>query len=152
VYPQAIEYHRNNFTISTARDLLDIMVIQEFLANESYWAQGIPRSILEKCIENSLCFGVYDQEGKQVGFARVVTDYATYAYIADVFILEAQRGLGLSKWLMECIMSHPDLQGLRRWNLATRDAHGLYARYGFTPLRFPERWMEVLNPDVFFGR
>lgn len=128
------------------------MVIQEFLANESYWAQGIPRSILEKCIENSLCFGVYDQEGKQVGFARVVTDYATYAYIADVFILEAQRGLGLSKWLMECIMSHPDLQGLRRWNLATRDAHGLYARYGFTPLRFPERWMEVLNPDVFFGR
>ena len=152
MYPQAIEYHRNNFTISTARDLLDIMVIQEFLANESYWAQGIPRSILEKCIENSLCFGVYDQEGKQVGFARVVTDYATYAYIADVFILEAQRGLGLSKWLMECIMSHPDLQGLRRWNLATRDAHGLYARYGFTPLRFPERWMEVLNPDVFFGR
>ena len=152
MHPQAIEYHRNNFTISTARDLLDIMVIQEFLANQSYWAQGIPRSILEKCIENSLCFGVYDQEGKQVGFARVVTDYATYAYIADVFILEAQRGLGLSKWLMECIMSHPDLQGLRRWNLATRDAHGLYARYGFTPLRFPERWMEVLNPDVFFGR
>jgi len=154
VHPQAIEYHRNNFTIPpTARDLLDIKVIQEFLANESYWAQGIPRSILEKCIENSLCFGVYDQEGKQVGFARVVTDYATYAYIADVFILEAQTAAqGLSKWLMECIMSYPDLQGLRRWNLATRDAHGLYARYGFTPLRFPERWMEVLNPDVFFGR
>lgn len=144
-----IEYHRNNFTISTARDLLDIQVIQEFLANESYWAQGIPSSVVEKCIENSLCFGVYDQEGKQVGFARVVTDCATYAYIADVFILEAHRGRGLSKWLMECIMAHPDLQGLRRWNLATRDAHELYARYGFTPLRFPERWMEILNPGVY---
>jgi GNAT superfamily N-acetyltransferase len=144
-----IEYHRNNFTISTASELLDIQVIQEFLANESYWAQGIPRSVVEKCIENSLCFGVYDQEGKQVGFARVVTDCATYAYIADVFILEAHRGHGLSKWLMECIMDYPDLQGLRRWNLATRDAHELYARYGFTPLRFPERWMEILNPDVY---
>jgi GNAT superfamily N-acetyltransferase len=146
-----IGYHRNNFTISTARDLLDNQLIQEFLANESYWAKGIPLSVVEKCIENSLCFGVYDQEGKQVGFARVVTDYATYAYIADVFILEAYRGQGLSKWLMECIMAYPELQGLRRWNLATRDAHELYARYGFTPLRFPERWMEILNPDVYLA-
>jgi len=152
VHPQDIEYHRDNFTINTARDLLDITVIQEFLSNESYWAQGIPRSIVEKCIENSLSFGVYDHEGRQVGFARVVSDYTTYAYIADVFILESHRGQGLSKWLMECIMSHPDLQGLRRWNLATRDAHGLYARYGFTPLRFPERWMEILNPEVYLRR
>jgi GNAT superfamily N-acetyltransferase len=152
VHPHDIEYHRNNFNISTATDLLDIQVIQEFLAIESYWAQGIPPSIVEKCIENSLCFGVYDQEGKQVGFARLVSDYTTYAYIADVFILEVHRGQGLSKWLMECIMSHPDLQGLRRWNLATRDAHRLYARYGFTPLRFPERWMEILNPEVYLRR
>ena len=154
MHPQDIENRRDNFTIPpTATDLLDIKVIQEFLAKESYWAQGIPRSIVEECIENSLCFGVYDQDGKQVGFARVVSDYAMVAYIANGFILEAQTAAqGLSKWLMECIMSYPDLQGLRRWNLATRDAHGLYARYGFTPLRFPERWMEVLNPDVYFGR
>jgi GNAT superfamily N-acetyltransferase len=147
-----IEYHRGNFTISTAKELLDIQIIQDYLANDAYWAKGIPISIVEKSIENSLCFGVYDQEREQVGFARVISDYATYAYISDVFILEAQRGKGLAKWLMECIMAHPDLQGLRRWNLATRDAHGLYARYGFTPLRFPERWMEITNPDVYLYR
>jgi len=154
VHPQDIENRRDNFTIPpTATDLLDIKVIQEFLAKESYWAQGIPRSIVEECIENSLCFGVYDQDGKQVGFARVVSDYAMVAYIANGFILEAQTAAqGVSKWLMECVLAHPGLQGLRRWNLATRDAHGLYARCRFTPLHFPQRWMEILNPDVYFGR
>jgi hypothetical protein len=154
VHPQDIENRRDNFTIPpTATDLLDIKVIQEFLAKESYWAQGIPRSIVEECIENSLCFGVYDQDGKQVGFARVVSDYAMVAYIANGFILEAQTAAqGVSKWLMECVLAHPGLQGLRRWNLATREAHGLYARCRFTPLHFPQRWMEILNPDVYFGR
>jgi GNAT superfamily N-acetyltransferase len=149
---QPFESQRDAFTVSTAKELLDIQVIQDFLANESYWAQGIPISVVKQCIENSLCFGIYDQEQKQVGFARVISDYATYAYIADVFILKDQRGKGLSKWLMECIMIHPDLQGLRRWSLATRDAHGLYVRYGFTPLRSPERWMEISNPDVYLQR
>jgi hypothetical protein len=154
VHPQDIENRRDNFTIPpTATDLLDIKVIQEFLAKESYWAQGIPRSIVEECIENSLCFGVYDQDGKQVGFARVVSDYAMVAYIANGFILEAQTAAqGVSKWLMECVLAHPGLQGLRRWNLATPEAHGLYARCRFTPLHFPQRWMEILNPDVYFGR
>jgi len=154
VHPQDIENRRDNFTIPpTATDLLDIKVIQEFLAKESYWAQGIPRSIVEECIENSLCFGVYDQDGKQVGFARVVSDYAMVAYIANGFILEAQTAAqGVSKWLMECVLAHPGLQGLLRWNLATREAHGLYARCRFTPLHFPQRWMEILNPDVYFGR
>ena len=95
-----------------------------------------------------MCFGVFEN-AKQVGFARVIADYATYAYLADVFILESHRGKGLSKFLMECIVAHPQLQGLRRWTLATRDAHGLYAKFGFTPLQTPDRFMELHDPDVY---
>lgn len=141
------EYHRREFTISTDPARLNLDVIHRFLA-DSYWAKGIPREVVARSIENSLCFGLY-AEGKQVGFARVISDYATYAYIGDVFVLESHRGLELGKWLMECILQHPRLQGLRRWALATRDAHGLYAQFGFTPLHVPERHMEIHNPTVY---
>ena len=128
------------FLISTDRSKLDLDVIHEFLAR-SYWATGIRRATVARAIENSLCFGVYDG-ADQVGFARVISDFATYAYIADVFILEPYRERGLGKELMASIMAHPDLQGLRRWSLGTRDAHGLYAQCGFTELHAPERFME----------
>jgi GNAT superfamily N-acetyltransferase len=115
---------------------------------ESYWAEGISREVVARSIENSLCFGVFC-DGKQIGFARVISDYATFAYIGDVFVLESYRGHGLGKWLMECVIGHPWLQGLRRWTLLTRDAHGLYAQFGFTPLKRPERYMELHDPEVY---
>ena len=139
---------RDEFSISTDRSLLDIDVIQDFLATESYWAQNRDIAKTLTAIENSICFGVYHQ-GRQVGFARVVSDLATFAYIGDVFVLSDYRGRGLSKWLMETIIAHPDLQGLRRWVLATRDAHGLYAQFEFAALRYPERWMEKTAPDAY---
>ena len=135
------------FLISTDRAKLDLDVIHKFLAR-SYWAAGVPRATVVRSIENSLCFGVYDG-AEQVGFARIISDFATFAYIADVFILEPYRDRGLGKELMASIMAHPDLQGLRRWSLATRDAHGLYAQYGFTALENPSRMMEIVNPDVY---
>ena len=123
------------FLISTDRSKLDVEMIHRFLTR-SYWAEGIPRETIARSIENSLSFGVYDNR-EQVGFARVISDFATFAYIADVFILEPYRGRGLAKELMATIMAHPDLQGLRRWSLGTRDAHGLYAQFGFEPLADP---------------
>lgn len=137
------EYH-----ISTDPNLLDIDMIHDYLCNHSYWATGIPRDVVERSIENALCFGIYQGE-RQVGFARVVSDHATFAYLADVFIVEECRGRGISKWLMACIVAYPGLQGLRRWILATADAHGLYAQFGFKPLARPERWMERHNPQVY---
>ena len=144
---RATEYRKGPFTISTDRERIDLDVVHGFLT-ECYWAKGIPRDIVARSIENSLCFGVYT-EGKQIGFARVISDYATYAYIGDVFVLESFRGRGLGKWLMECIMQHPRLQGLRRWSLVTRDAHGVYARFGFEPLKKPQNYMELHRPDVY---
>ncbi len=138
---------RGEYTISTERQRLDTKVIHDFLSN-TYWARGIPLAVVERSLEHSLCFGVYYRE-RQVGLARVITDYATFAYVADVFILEEYRGKGLSKWLMECVVEHPELQGLRRWTLFTKDAHGLYKKVGFTPPRTPERLMERLFPDVY---
>jgi N-acetylglutamate synthase-like GNAT family acetyltransferase len=136
------------FLISTDRSQLDVDAIHRFLAR-SYWAAEIPRATVVRAIENSLCFGVYDGAG-QVGFARVISDFATYAYIADVFILEPYRERGLGKELMASIMAHPDLQGLRRWSLGTRDAHGLYAQFGFTPVDNPSPiMMEIVDPDVY---
>jgi len=142
-----MEQRRGEFVVSTDRARLDLDAIHEFLTN-CYWAKGIPRAIVARSIENSLCFGAY-AEGKQVGFARVISDYATYAYIGDVFVLESFRGRGLGKWLMECIMQHPRLQGLRRWSLVTRDGHGLYSRFGFEPLKKPQNYMELHRPDVY---
>ena len=142
------EHRRGEFVVSTDPARLDLDVIHEFLAN-CYWAKGIPREVVARSIEHSLCFGVYDGSGAQIGFARVVSDFATVAYLGDVFILESHRGRGLSKFLMECIMQHPALQNLRRWILLTRDAHGLYKHFGFAPLTTPARYMELHRPNVY---
>jgi len=133
------------YIISTDKTLIDFDVVHHYLANESYWAQGIPAERLRNAIENSMCFGIYKQN-KQAGFARVVTDKATFAYICDVFVLPEHRRLGLSKWLIQTIKQHPELQGLRRWSLATSDAHGLYEQFGFKEISRPERWMEIFTP------
>lgn len=133
--------------IDTDKARLDVALIHGFLTN-SYWAAGIPVDVVRRSIEGSLCFGIYDA-GRQVGFARVISDYATFAYLADVFVLESHRGRGLSKRLMAAIMAHPRLQHLRRWLLATRDAHGLYEQFGFRALAIPERFMELHDPAVY---
>jgi GNAT superfamily N-acetyltransferase len=148
MHPSGKESWANGeFEISTDPARIDLPTVHLFLTN-SYWARGIPVETVQQSIQNSLCFGVY--RGKQqVGFARVISDYATFAYLADVFILEAHRGCGLSRWLMEFIMAHPQLQGLRRWLLATRDAHGLYQRFGFAVVKNAERWMERHDPEVY---
>ena len=126
---------------------MDIDLIHSFLTR-SYWAEGISKEIIRRSIEGALCFGVFEND-KQVGFARMITDKATFAYLADVFIIDEYRGLGLSKWLMEVILSYPDLQGLRRMMLATRDAHELYKKFGFTQLNNVDRWMHIHYPDVY---
>jgi GNAT superfamily N-acetyltransferase len=144
-----VEHRRDGFVLSTDRERLDLKAIHEFLATDSYWAMQIPLETFARSAENSLCFGIYDSTGAQVGFARVISDFATFAYVADVFVLDSHRGHGLGKWLMECIQQHPQLQGLRRWVLTTRDAHGLYAQYGFTSPKFPERYMEILRPNMY---
>lgn len=141
------DFVRGDYAISTDRNRLDIPAIHDFLSH-SYWAPGIPMSIVERSIANSLCFGLFHHDS-QVGFARVITDRATFAYLADVYVLEAHRGKGLSKWLMDVITAHEDLQGLRRFCLATRDAHGLYEQFGFGPVARPASMMEILKPDVY---
>lgn len=141
----ANEWHRGEYTISDDRARLDIKAIQKFLSTESYWATGRSIERVQRSVDNSLSFGVYRGD-EQIGFARVVTDYATFAWLADVFVLEDSRGRGLAKWLVEIIIAHPQLQGFRRWVLATKDAHELYRRYGFRELHRPERWME--RPDL----
>ena len=140
----AHNWRRGEYLISTDRNRLDVRIIHDFLAKHSYWAEGRSVDTVTRSLDNSLNFGVYKDE-EQVGFARVVTDYATFAWLADVFILESYRGQGLSKWLLDVILSHPELRGFRRWVLATKDAHGLYLQYGFTELRDPSRWMEKFN-------
>ena len=136
-----------SYEISTDPARLDIDAIHAFLT-QSYWSPGIPRATVARAIAHSLCFGAF-WEGQQVGFARVVTDRTTFAYLCDVYVLEAHRGRGLAKQLMDRVVQHPDLQGLRRMMLATRDAHGLYARYGFKPLAAPGVMMEIHKPDVY---
>ena len=138
---------KDDYTISTDKDILNIPYIHQFLTN-SYWAEGIPITTVQRSIDGSLCFGVYKRR-QQVGFARVISDLATYAYLADVFIDEQHRGKGLSKWLVKEILQYPDLQGIRRFELGTRDAHGLYAQFGFTPLPHPEIFMQIRYPDVY---
>ena len=141
-------WQKGEFTISTDRERLQIDAIHKFLSEESYWAKERTKEQTTRAIKNSLSFGVYKGENL-VGFARVVTDYATFAYVGDVFILEEFRGQGLSKWLMDTIISHPDLQNFRRWILATKDAHALYEKFGFTALKFPVRWMEKTAPNAY---
>lgn len=136
-----------SYEITTDHSRFDIDAIHTYLA-QSYWSPGIPKAVVERAIANSVCFGVI-HAGRQVGFARVVTDKATFAYLADVYILEAHRGKGLAGRIMEAVKRHPELQGLRRMLLATRDAHALYAKHGFKPLAAPDRMMEIHNPDAY---
>jgi len=142
-----MEWTKDDFLISTDKGKINIAFVHNFLS-QSYWAEGIPQSIVERSVEGSICFALLHQE-KQVGFARVITDEATFAYLADVFLDENYRGKGLSRWLMECILSHPKLQGLRRFLLATRDAHGLYKKMGFEKLPSLEPWMQIHKPNIY---
>jgi hypothetical protein len=144
-----MQWQQGEFTITDRREALDIGLIHGFL-RESYWAKGIPREIVTKALDNSLCFGIFHHT-EQIGFGRVITDRATFAYLADVFIVEHWRGRGLGKWLIACVLEHPELQGLRRWLLATWDAHGLYRQHHFVPLRRPEWFMEINHPNLYQG-
>jgi GNAT superfamily N-acetyltransferase len=143
-----MEVRHEEYLISTDKARLDFDSIQRFLAEESYWAQERTIEQTKTAIENSICFGLYLGE-RQIGFARVVSDKATFAYVGDVYVINEFRGRGLSKWLMNVIVGHQELQGLRRWVLATRDAHGLYRQFDFAELRFPERWMEKTAPNAY---
>jgi GNAT superfamily N-acetyltransferase len=136
------------YTITTEKSRLDVDMIHRFLSDESYWAKDIPRDLVDRSIQNSLCFGAFDDH-RQIGFARVITDYATFAYIGDVFVLDPYRGRGVSRQLMQAIREHPQLQGLRRWHLLTRDAHRLYEQFGFQPLATPEWHMEIAVPNPY---
>ena len=144
------EWRQGWYVISTDKSRLDLTLIHNFLTT-SYWAAGIPLEVVRRSIEHSLSFGLY-KEDQQIGYARVITDYATFAYLGDVFILEPFRGQGLSKWLMEVVVTHPELQGFRRWLLLTKDAHGLYKKVDFTGVATPERYMERFFPDVYEGK
>jgi uncharacterized protein (DUF952 family)/N-acetylglutamate synthase-like GNAT family acetyltransferase len=148
--PGIDEWRHLEYTISTDRTRLDIDCLHEFLSREAYWSVGIPRDVLEKALSNSLCFGLFAPAGDQAGFCRVVTDHATYGYLADVFVLPEHRGLGLGHWLVQCALDHPDLAGLRSWTLGTRDAHALYERFGWSAAD-PSRWMSRSVPatDIY---
>lgn len=143
----SINLTQGAYRISDAHEELDLAAIHAWLT-QSYWSPGIPLATVARAIENSLCFGLYHESG-QIGFARVVSDYATFAYLCDVYVLEAHRGQGLSKWMMHCVMQHPQLQGLRRFMLATLDAHGLYQQFGFTAPGNPSRLMEIVRPNIY---
>jgi len=142
-----MKWRKGEYEINTDRKKLDIGLIHDYLDKRSYWATGRSRETIERSIRNSVNFGIY-KGSQQIGFGRVITDYATFAWVADVFILEEERGKGLSKWLMEVMIAHPKLQKFRRWVLATKDAHELYRRFGFTELKKPERWMERRDPNT----
>jgi GNAT superfamily N-acetyltransferase len=143
-----MEWRHDGYLVSDDRARIDVAAVHAYLSH-SYWAAGIPRDVVESSVANSLCLGLYAPGGAQVGFARVITDRATFAYLCDVYVLEEHRGRGLSKFLMRCVNAHSDLQGLRRFMLATADAHRLYAQFGFTPPSRPERLMEKLDPEVY---
>jgi len=145
----SLEVSRDQFQISTDPARLDVDAVHAYLTR-SYWASGISRDLVQRSIQGSLCFGLYAEKA-QIGFARVISDRATFAYLADVYVLEAHRGLGLAKWLMSVVMAHPDLQGLRRFMLATRDAHGLYQQHGFRPIENRRQLMEIVRLDIYGG-
>ncbi|MDB5229512.1 MAG: family N-acetyltransferase [Chitinophagaceae bacterium] len=144
------ESAKDEYLISTDKQKIDVDMVHDYLSNESYWSKNIPKEVVIRAIENSMCFCIYKND-RQIGFSRIVTDKATFAYLADVFIIDAERGKGLSKWLMKVIHDHPELQGLRRWLLGTRDAHKLYEQFGWTLL--PEaqvgRFMQKHDPEVY---
>lgn len=136
------------FSISTDKNLLDINLIHNFLSNESYWAKGISKERIKKVIENSFCFGIY-KDNKQIGFARVVSDLSSFAYLADVFVLKDYRGKGLASLLIKTILGYDNFKSIRRWLLATKDAHEIYKKLGFKSLENPEKFMEIFNPDAY---
>jgi GNAT superfamily N-acetyltransferase len=140
------EATRGDYTVSDDIERLDRALIHSYLAHDSYWARGVPKPVVDRSIDHSLNFGLYDRE-HQIGYARVITDRATFGFLRDVFVVEPARGLGLGSWLVEVLLAHPDLQGLRRVMLATRDAHGLYQRFGFAPLRRPDRFLSIEHPS-----
>ncbi len=146
-FPQLLEESRGGYSVTTDASRMDLDVIHGFL-REAPWSREVPREIVERSMRHSLCFGVFEGE-RQAGFARVISDYATYAYVCDVFVLESHRGQGLALWLLQCVMRHPDLQGLRRWVLTTKDAHPLYEKVGFVRTRVPERYMDWMRPDLY---
>jgi GNAT superfamily N-acetyltransferase len=141
------EVVRGCFSVSTDPARLDVAAIHTYLAH-SYWAEGIPQDVVARSLQGSLCFGLYEEE-LQIGLARVITDFATFAYLCDVYVLEAYRGRGLGRWLLDTVMQHPGLQGLRRFSLVTRDAHRLYTAYGFATLAQPDRHMEIVRPGIY---
>lgn len=142
-----MEWQRGEYLISSDPARMDIDSVHRFLSDEAYWSPGVPEDVVRRAVAGSIVFGLY-HGSEQVGLARVVSDRATFAWLCDVYVLKEHRGHGLGKWLMECVRAHPDLQGLRRWLLATRDAHGLYKQFGFEPVD-PERFMEISDPDVY---
>jgi GNAT superfamily N-acetyltransferase len=144
----SFERTRGPYLVTTDPARIDLDALHAFLVT-AYWCEGIPRQLLAKAIANSLCFSLLDEDGRQVGFARVCTDSATFAYLMDVYVLAERRGQGLGRWLIECVMEHPRLAGLRRFSLVTRDAHGLYRPFGFSPLANPDRHMEIVKPDLY---
>ena len=141
-------WEKQSFRISTDKSLLQIPKIHRFLSEEAYWCLGIPMEIVEKSVRTSLCFGLYDGRN-QVGYARIITDSATFAWLCDIYVEKSHRGQGLSKWLMECVMVHPDLKNLRRLCLATKDAHELYKQFGFEVTKTPGNWMEIKDNDLY---
>lgn len=143
-----MEWQRDKYRVSDDRALIDLGVVHRFLAVESYWARGVPEAVIARAVAHSLCFGMYQGE-TQVGFARVVTDLSTFGYLCDVFVEGSHRGKGLGKWLVECVLGHPDMQGLRRMSLMTSDAHELYRARGFKPMADPTLYMEIHRPDVY---
>ena len=145
--PTAWEQRRGEYTVTSDPDRLDMDVVHGYLSR-AYWCEEIPRATLERALRHSLCFSLFEGE-RQIGLVRVITDYTTFAYLCDVFVLESHQGKGLGTWMMQCVMQHPELQGLRRWHLTTRDAHALYRKVGFVPLSKPERHMEVFTPDIY---
>lgn len=143
-----ITVYKDAYCISTDPAALDLQAVHRFLSTEAYWSINIPFEKVKKAAAHSLVFGLYHHQ-QQAGYTRIISDYTSFAYLADVFVLPEHRGKGLSKWMMQTITAHPQLQGLRRWVLATQDAHGLYRQFGFTPMAIPERWMERHQPDVY---
>jgi GNAT superfamily N-acetyltransferase len=145
-----IDWRRGDFVVSTDPSMLDLGVVHRWLSESSYWVPGIPFEVVQRAVGGSLNFGLYAEGGKRtIGLARIITDYATFAYICDVFVLDEYRGRKLGVWLMECVTEHPRLQGLRRWMLGTADAHKLYEKTGFTPVAAPDRWMEKADPNIY---
>jgi GNAT superfamily N-acetyltransferase len=149
-FPLPRAEHRDGYTASSDPARLDVDAIHAFLT-VCYWSTGIPRDTVARAIAHSLAFGLYAPDGAQVGFVRAVTDRATFAYLCDVYVLEAHRGRGLGAWLVGFALADPALQGLRRVLLATRDAHGLYERFGFAAPRWPDAYMDIVRPDIYLG-